>query len=77
LPVAARRREPLAREPRGIVRGKENGDAGDVVRLSDATKRRICDHRLLEIAAHDAAAVHALGLDSARRNGVDPDFSRT
>ena len=55
----------------------EDGDAGDIVRLSDATKRRACDHRLLEIAAHDAGAVRALGLDGARRNSVDPDSSRT
>src|SRR5262249_29842353 len=49
LPVAARRRESLAGEPRGLVRGKENGDAGDVVRLPDATKRRAYDHRFLEV----------------------------
>ena len=52
------------------------GDAGDVVRLPDATKRRACDHRLLKIAAHDAGAVRAFGLDAARRNSIDPDFSR-
>jgi hypothetical protein len=50
-------------------------NAGD--RLSDAAKRRACDHRFLEIAAHDAGAVRALGLDAARRNRVDPDFSWT
>jgi hypothetical protein len=38
LSVAARCREPLAGKPCGIVGGKENGDAGDVVRLSDATE---------------------------------------
>src|SRR5262245_29163163 len=38
-----------AGEPRGLVGGKENGDAGDVVRLPDATKRRACDHRFLEV----------------------------
>src|SRR5260370_23998732 len=77
LPIATRCREPLAGEPCGIVRGEEHGDAGDVVRLSDAAKRRTCDHRFFEIAAHDAAAVPALGLDAARRNRVDPDFSWT
>jgi hypothetical protein len=48
-----------------MIGGKENGDAGDVVRLSDATERRARDHRLLEIATNDAAAVSALGLDLA------------
>jgi hypothetical protein len=32
LSVAARGGKPLAGEPRGIVGGKENGDAGDIVR---------------------------------------------
>src|SRR5712671_567190 len=76
LSVAARCREPLAGKPCGIIGGKENGDAGDVVRLSDATERRARDHRLLEIATNDAAAVRAFGLDLARRNSVHPDFSR-
>jgi hypothetical protein len=49
----------------------------DVVRLSEATQRRACDHRLLEIAADDAGAVRPLGLDAARRDSVDPDFSWT
>jgi hypothetical protein len=39
LTVATRRREPLAGEPCGIVGGQEHGDAGDVVRLSEATQR--------------------------------------
>jgi hypothetical protein len=56
-------------------KGKEHGDAGDVVRLSDATQRRACDHRLLEIAADDAGVVRPLSLDAARRNGVDPRVS--
>ncbi len=77
LSVAARSRESLAGKPCGIIGGKENGDAGDVVRLSDATERRARDHRLLEIATNDAAAVRAFGLDLARRNSVHPDFSRT
>jgi hypothetical protein len=50
---------------------------GNVVRLSKATKRRAGDHRLFEVATHEAAAVRALGLDTPRRNGVDPNFSRT
>ena len=77
LSVAARRREPLAGEPRGIVGGKENGDARDVLRLSDTTKRSACDHRFLEIAANDAGAVRALGLDAAWRNSIDADFTRS
>jgi len=32
-------------EPRGIVGGKENSDAGEVVRLPVATERRACDRR--------------------------------
>jgi len=52
-------------EPRGIVGGKEDGDAGDVVWLSDATKRRARGHRPLEIAADDPGAVRAFGLDAA------------
>jgi len=36
---AARCRESLAGKPRGIVGRKENGDAGDVVRLPEATQR--------------------------------------
>src|SRR5262249_15554483 len=77
LSVASRCRKPLAGEPRGIVGGKENGDAGNVCGLSDATKRRACEHRLLKIAAYDAGAVCAFGLDFARRYGVHPDLSRT
>jgi hypothetical protein len=76
LSITARCREPLTREPPRIVGGEENGDTRDVVRLSDATKRRACDHRLLEIAANDAGCVRALSLDAARRNSVAPDFSR-
>jgi hypothetical protein len=53
-------------EPRGIVGGKENSDAGDVVRLPVATERRACDRRFFEIAAYDAPAMRALGLDAAR-----------
>jgi hypothetical protein len=75
--VAARRRKPLAGEPRGIVGGKENGDTGDIVRLSNVTKRRAGDHRPFEIAADDASAVRAFGLDFARRNRVYSDFSWT
>jgi hypothetical protein len=77
LSVATRRREPLAGEPCGIIGCKENGDAGDVLRLSGATERRSCDHRLLEVAPFDAGALGVLGLDATRRNSVDPDFSRT
>src|SRR5260370_38080302 len=76
LSVAARSRESLAGKPCGIIGGKENGDAGDVVRLSDATERRARDHRLLEIATNDAAAVRAFGLDLARRNSVTRKSSR-
>jgi hypothetical protein len=57
----SRRCEPLAGEPCGIVGGKENGDAGDVIRLSDATKRRECDHRLLEVTPYDATLFSAIG----------------
>jgi hypothetical protein len=61
----------------GNVGREENGDAGDVVRLPEATKRCACDHRFLEIATHDAATMRSLGLDAARRNGVNADFLRT
>jgi hypothetical protein len=64
LPVAPRCRESLAGKPGGIVRRKENSDAGDVVRLPEATKRCACDHRFLEIAVHDTATMHSLGLDA-------------
>ena len=49
--VAPRRRQPLSGKPRGILGGKENCDTGDVVRLSEASKRRACDHFLLKVAA--------------------------
>jgi hypothetical protein len=65
------RREPLASEPCGIVGRKENGDARDVVRLSDTTKRSVRDHCLFEIAANDAGAMRAFSFDTARRNSID------
>jgi hypothetical protein len=77
LSVAPRRRQPLSGKPRGILGGKENCDAGDVVRLSEASKRRACDHFLLEVAAQNASTVRPFGLNAARRNGVDAYFSRT
>jgi hypothetical protein len=63
--VVGRPPTPFAGEPRGIVGGKKNCDARDVVRLSDATQRSARDHRLLEIAAHKAGSVRTFGLDFA------------
>lgn len=44
LSETARRGEALAGEPRRIVGGKDDGDAVDVVWVSDATKRRARGH---------------------------------
>src|SRR4029450_11034192 len=76
LSTAAGPREPLPGDPGGIVGGKEDRDAGDIVGLPDATERRASDHLLFEFAAPDAGLVSAFGLDTPWSNSVDPNFSR-
>jgi hypothetical protein len=75
LSVAPRRRQSLSGKPRGILGGKENCDAGDIVRLSEASKWRACDRFLLKVAAHNAATARPFGVNDARCNGVDAYFS--
>src|SRR6185295_8960018 len=76
LAKATGRGEPLAGDPSGIVGGKEDRDAGDVVRLPDATEGRASNHLLFVFAARDAGLVSAFSLDTPRSNSVDPNFSR-
>src|SRR2546430_9180673 len=39
---AAACKQLLSGQPVGVVRGQEHGDRRDVVRLTDATQRRLC-----------------------------------
>jgi len=61
-----RRRDPLSSEPTGIVGREKNGDPRDVVRLSQASERRIRHHLSFEVAPDDPAAVNAFGFHAAR-----------
>src|SRR5260370_2768757 len=74
--IPARRGEPLAGDPGGVVGGQKHGDAGDIVGLAEPTERGARHHVLLEIAADDTGGVCALGLHPARPDGVDADFAR-
>ena len=56
---------------------RKNRDGRDVIGLAEAPERRRRDHFFLEVGADDAHGVDALGLDSARVDGIDPDLSGT
>src|SRR6516165_2836899 len=71
LSVAPGRRQPLSGKPCGILGGKENCDAGDVVRLSEASKWHARNHFLLKVAVHNAASARPFCVNDTRRNGVD------
>src|SRR2546430_413849 len=73
---SARDDQRLARDPRRIVRGQEDGGGGNVPRLADAAQRRLRDGLALEVAGDNPGAMGALGLYHARIDGVDPDFAR-
>src|SRR5439155_11722631 len=77
LPKAAGRRNPLARQPAGVVGGQEHGDFRDVLRLPETSQRGFGYDLLFEVAADDTCAVDAFGFHAARRDGIDTDLPRS
>jgi hypothetical protein len=75
--VAHGRCESIAGYACGIVGSKENRDSRDVVYLFDATKQRVSDHRLCEIASNNPSIAGPLGLHFLQRNSVDGFFAAT
>src|SRR5258707_11040107 len=73
--IPARRGEPLAGDPGGVVGGQKHGDAGDIVGLAEPAQRRARHHVLLEIAADHTAGLGALPLHPAPRDRDDADLA--
>src|SRR5579863_6924660 len=74
LLVAAVREDDFSREPARIIRGKKYGHARDVLGLAQAAQRRIGDHLLLELRAHDAGSVRTLRFGSTGTESINSDI---
>src|SRR5271170_1463050 len=70
LPQPAARPQQLARQPRGIIRGKERRNRRNILRLSDTPKRSLRHSVLLEIASDKSSRMRALGLNHSRIDRV-------
>lgn len=66
----AARDDRFARHPTCVIGREERHHVRNVVRLTDATERRLRDHRACEIAADDAARSRAF------RDRIHADFAR-
>src|SRR5439155_15220695 len=73
---AARDVERFAGHPRRIGRRQKHGGGRDVLRLSDAAKRRLRFDLLAEITAGYPGGMHAFGFDHAGVDRVDADVAR-
>ena len=74
LGETAANRDRLASHPAGGRGGQEHCDRRDVVRLPQPSQCGARYHLFFEIAADDAHAVRALGLDPTRIDRVNPDL---
>src|SRR5436190_9624334 len=67
--------ECFARDPFGVGRCEKNGCSRDILRLTDATERRLRFDALLHVTSSNAGGVDAFGLDHAGINRVDANFA--
>ena len=66
----------LAGDPAGIFGREEDGNRTDVVRLPDATERRLCDGGCVKVRADEARGVRAFRFHQTRVDRVHADLSR-
>jgi len=60
-PQTAGSEQAFARQPPGVIGGKEHRDRSDIIRLTAATEWGLRDQALDEIAVDKAAGARALG----------------